>query len=1189
MFLSQLELIGFKSFAKKTRIQFHPGVTGIVGPNGCGKSNIVDAIRWVMGEQRGTALRSDKMEQVIFSGTQLRKQLGLAEVSLTIENNNSILPSEYSEVEVSRRLYRSGESEYLLNKKKTRLKDIIDLFLDTGLGADSYGLIEPTLVQRILTDSPQERRLLFEEAAGIAKYKLRVKTAGRRLEGVNDNLERLMDILSEVEKNVRSLKKQYNQAKAYEEHKKNLEEIESSLLALDRYKLLSELDEQQRRLTSLKLDLKIKEEEKESIEQKLSDVIGRQNEYDESLKQVRGEWEKYNHAALNAENRILIIDEKERNAIAERERAKESIERTEQRIVHLDEMTDSHQKNFDELEKKHSELSGEVAEYRDSFNAAHARWEDARTELRSLQEKAGEARDNTLKLEKESALKKARIESNESRRRRLEEESTANRVSLELLKKKHSEAAEKKLNSSGELTRTEAEIGRLEKKLSEYKLKISEKEENKSKKQISLEKYKSELQFLRSLIESGEDRPAGVQKILSSKPSGMVETLAGIFGVKDEYASAVEAALGEAANAIVFDTRGEGLTALDMLKSKTGGRATIIPMDQDFNPATVEKSSLKGVIDTADNLVECPARFRDLAKRILGSVLVVEDMESASVIHVSGGWKGLIVTLNGESLGEIFISGGASQAKIPVVGRTKRADKLFRDINDISEEIRALENDIASLKEENSDFEKQLDDAKKLRRELSDEVNRLTQAAASLEAQAEGTVRREENVKDESDNLMRESETSELELKELSAMAQEAERLLVKLESEVELKRGITRNLSEDADRKRDNLHQKQLQSTALQGELDKLNSEINLGKSRREEFAEEIVRLKDSIGQLSERLLQLQKDREDSRAEVESNSKARDEWKIKLTEIESQQSEVKRERERLDDSRSKSGSEIGKINIEISSLEVRSAEIRSKISSKEEAVMDKFGIDLEDIEVPSESSKSDLEAQLVKVRRKVEAIGHVNLLALEEYGVQKERMEFLNTECEDIIKSKEELLETITKTNIEARSRFNDVFEKVAKNFELLFNDLFSGGEGILSLGPGDPLESEIVLSANPAGKKLGTIDQMSGGEKTLTALALLFSLYQIKPSPFCVLDEIDAPLDDANVERYLKLIRRFTPNTQFILVTHNKLTMEACDYLYGVTMQEEGVSKIVTVQLKIDTGEVEMIDNGDTMTDDM
>ena len=1188
MFLSQLELVGFKSFAKKTKIQFHPGVTGIVGPNGCGKSNIVDAIRWVMGEQKGTALRSDKMEQVIFSGTQSRKALGLAEVNLTIENNLNILPSEYTEVEVSRRLYRSGESEYLLNKKKTRLKDIIDLFLDTGLGSDSYGLIEPNLIHKILTDSPQERRFLFEEAAGIAKYKLRVRTASRRLEGVNDNLERLIDILSEVEKNVRSLKRQYNHAKAFEGHKKRLEEVETSLMALDRSKLIEELDTLQRQLTTLKLDHKSKDDNKHTIEDKLSDVIKRLNESDETLKDVRGHWEKHNHAAMNAENRILLIDEKERNAVSERERAKESIVRAEQRITHLDEMTGEHQKNLGDLEVKFASLDAEVKDYRESFNTAQKKWEDARSELNSLQEKTNQARQKSQTLERESTFRKARIESNETRRLRLVEESTANRVSLDLLKRKHSEAAEKKLNSSEEFTRCEAEIGRQEKKLSEFKAKISEFEEKRSKKQISLQKYKSELQFLRSLIESGEDKPAGVRSLLSSKPNGMVETLAGIFGVKEEHAIAVEAALGEAANAIVFDTRDEGLTALAALKSNSGGRATIIPMDQDFNPAAGDAGSLKGVIDTADALVDCPARFRDLAKKLLGSVLVVENMESAQEIHKSKSWGGMIVSLTGESLGEFSISGGASQAKIPVVGRKKQADKLAVKIDDISREITALEEEIGSLKEESTDLERQLGESKRQRSEILDEVSRLTQAAASLEAQAEGMVKRGETVKDELENIRQESDAFELELKDLSASSQEAERELAKLELEIESKRTISKNLGEDADEKREELHRKQLQLTTLQGELDKLNSEIKLAKSRREEFAEEIVRLKEAVEQLSARLEQLKIDREQSKLDIESSSKARDEWKEKLTGVEAHLSAIKREREELEDKRTVSSSEIGKIAVDISALEIKSAEIRSKVDSKEEAVIDKFGIDLEDIEVPPESMRTELQAEMGKIRRKVEAIGNVNLLALEEYGIQRERLEFLQSEYEDIVQSKEELLETINKTNNEARTRFLEMFEKVSENFRLLFSDLFSGGEGELSLGPGDSLEAEIIMNANPAGKKLGSIDQMSGGEKTLTALALLFSLYQVKPSPFCVLDEIDAPLDDANVERYLKLIRRFTPKTQFILVTHNKLTMEACDYLYGVTMQEEGISKLVSVQLKVDSDTLEVIEEDDTIIDD-
>jgi len=1112
------------------------------------------------------------MEQVIFNGTQTRKPLGMAEVNLTIENNMGILPSEYTELLVSRRLYRSNESDYLLNKKKSRLKDITDLFLDTGLGADSYGIIEPVLIQRILTEDPIERRQLFEEAAGIAKYKQRVKTASRRLEGVNDNLERLNDILSEVTKNVQSLKRQYNQAKAYEGLKNRLEEIETMLLALERKLLVDSLIIDEEKLGNIKKRLNKQDLERLGIQKEYDAVNERLNENEKVIWEIREQWENYQSESIKSDNRILLIDEKERNSVSEREKAIESIERAEQRIQYLDERLDIHHETLANREKDQVKLNTEFEATRGKYSEAQVRYDEARGLISKVRGESDRLKSESSELDKSIAHLGAKLESNTERIKRLNEESGSNAGKSDEIQRKKAVVEENKIKAAKRLAAADLEILSLEEELLKFREKISALENQKSGHLISLERKKSEAGFLKSLIESGEDRPQGVNYLLSGKIDGIVESLGNILEVKPEYSAAIEAALGDAANAVIVDSRNNGIKALSALKAGSGGKATVIPLDQDFNKNESVAFKLPGVIGTADKFVDCKSQYRELTAHLLGRVLVVKRWEDALKVKESADWRGLIVTLEGEVFGDISITGGTGENKIPVVGRAKQVEKIEKSIAEITSQVNAVTVQIEALQKERDLIGEKQQKVRSTREEVSAEVNRLSQEIAGLEAESGGLSRRENNMKEELQSLAAAETSYNRELKVLDEKAAAVLEKLKVYDKKLREDSEELGKLNETVVLARDAYHETQLKLNTMNGEIDKLKSEIALGNNRKQELIEEIERHKYTIEETKKRLESLKDERKESIESAKKNRQLRDEWKNKLNSQEGELNKIKSERTVLENKLRAVSGEIERTKAEASEIEIRIAEIRSKIASREDAVVDKYGVDLEAVEPADPAERDDLESEMEKIKRRIANIGAVNLLAIDEYSIQKERLDFLQSEYEDIIKSKEELLETITRTNAKARVRFKEIFAQVSENFHLLFVDLFEGGEGKLSLGPGDPLEAEILLHANPAGKKLGAIEQMSGGEKTLTALAMLFSLYQIKPSPFCVLDEVDAPLDDANVDRFLKLIRRFSPKTQFILVTHNKITMEACDFLYGVTMQEEGVSKIISVEIKKD-----------------
>lgn len=1170
MYLSQLELIGFKSFAKRTKIRFHPGVTGIVGPNGCGKSNIVDAVRWVMGEQKGSILRSERMEQVIFNGSESRRPLGMAEVNLTIENNQEILPSEYSEITIARRLYRNGESEYLFNREKTRLKDIIDLFLDTGLGANSYGLISPELVSRILTEDPYERRSLFEEAAGIAKYKLRVKTAKRRLETVNDNLDRLIDILTEVESNVRSLKRQYNAAKRYEELREKNEEIGTTLLALERNGLVDELDRIHSSMNDTRHRLGRRREDRRSVEEILKKAAESIGQSEENISSIRSEWENHRARTVNLENRLLLIDEKERNEVNQRERTIESIQRAEQSGTFLKERLNRHQSSLEILQKEVEGMKRKAEEAAQAFESSETELNGIRADLKSDEEKTAGFRSGINDLEREKTTCTVKIASIKERDADLASEKKSITDDLAGLKERRDALEGEKNSLDKARSQIESDISGLEEELEKLRKERKGAEVRRSSLEIKLEKRKSELQFLKSLLESGGGIPEGAVNLLAKKPQGIIESVGNLLGVKPEHVPAVEAALGEAVNFIVSESRKDGAEALSILKSGSGGRATIIPLDSRFPLERPQEPPGAGALGAADSLVECDSRYRELVSFLLGGVLVVESLEAAQKVRDSGDWKGLIVTLEGEALGEFTLSGGRSGEKYPAVGRKRRIGEITAEIESIMDKMNSVDAELKETDGKLSSLEKAMLSALENRRRSDETLKRIVGEIASVEAETAALRSRMVKIESEKARLAEEKSSEEAKLADITGKSNSAGKELAEVEKVLNERRQLFRALNDAASQKREELHRRQLKLTSKSGELDKLKSEISLAKSRAAELEEEIGRYQRSLVEIEGRIAGFAVERDKRREEIESSRRQRDEWKDKLAGAEEKHLELKSEYRSLEEKLREASSFVENLSEELSAYEIQAAEIKSKITAKDEAALDKFGVDLEEVDIEEGLDKADLEREMAKLKQKLESIGPVNLLALEEYGKQQERFDFLQSEYEDIVKSKEELLETITKTNVQARARFKEVFRQVADNFRLLFCDLFEGGEGELSLDEGDPLEAEILLKANPAGKKLVNLNQLSGGEKTMTAIALIFALYQVKPSPFCILDEVDAPLDDANIKRFLKLIHRFSPQTQFILITHNKLTMEACDYLFGVTMEEEGLSKVISVEIE-------------------
>jgi chromosome segregation protein len=1169
MILSNLEIIGFKSFPKRVKLEFGPGITGIVGPNGCGKSNLVDAIRWVMGEQKGSILRSEKMEQVIFAGTSERKPLGMAEVSLTVDNNDGILPPEYNTINVTRRLYRDGESDYLINNQKRRLKDIVDMFLDTGLGADSYSIMEPELIQRILTEEPEEKRALFEEAAGIAKYKIRVRTAKRRLEDVNNNLERLTDILSEVEKNVRNLKKQYNQAKVYESLKHRQDEIETTILALERAGFWDELIKISKTCDEWRRKLKDKESVKVAVESELRINTESMSLTEVQIKDTRSTYERFQAEAMEAKNRLLLLEEKENSALSEKERTLENVERDRQRCDHFDERITSQQALCDRLYNEVSSMQLETSATHTQFASAEKNAKSAQLAVAESEKRANHLKSEANILEKDISHLKFKVTAYSERLKELDGES--HRLSQEILQltiMKNKEA-EDKVRWEGSWQESLNKLEEVEKTLSDLSNRIEENERVKSQLLIKIERLKSEAQYLHSLLASGGGLPAGAKKLLEIKPPGLIDSLVNILQVRPENALAIETALKENAFLLVSDSVSSACSLIDLLRKNPLGRATVVHLSNRFQAKKRSAPSLPGVIAEACDLVECEPRYRELLDYLLFNILVVDKWEDAEAVYDSGQWEGAIVTLNGESLSKFSMSAGKIGNCYPAIGQRQQVAKIESDILALQDELLSLEGVISDLKSEKAQLEQRELSIISERDEFNDRQNQCIKALAISEGKYLALQNRETAIAKEMVELQTNTAQTENAIIDFLQKALDLASQIAQLDKDLSEKRKVMDSANKDLAKKRDFAHQAELKLASRNGEYERIKSELALALARRNELTEEMSRLHSNIAILEERIYSCKAGKIEVEKTIANRTQSLAEWKIKLETMEDDYRRLRENRSEIERNLHDISSQIDECKEKISANEILIAELKSKISGKEDSAMERFGIDLSAWEIPEESDKKKLETESERLKRKITALGPVNLLALEEYSKEKARFDFLQGEHKDIVQSKEELLETISKTNIEARARFKKVFAEVASYFQLLFADLFDGGEGELSLAEGDPLEAKIELRANPAGKKLLSLDQLSGGEKTLTALALLFALYQVKPGPFCILDEVDAPLDDANVDRFLRLLRRFSPNTQFILITHNKITMEACDYLYGVTMEEEGVSKIASLKL--------------------
>ncbi|GFZ29662.1 chromosome partition protein Smc [Clostridium zeae] len=1183
MFLKSLEIRGFKSFADKTELKFKRGVTAVVGPNGSGKSNISDAVRWVLGEQSIKTLRGGKMEDVIFAGTQFRKPVGLAQVSLTLDNADGELPIEYNDVTVTRRIYRSGEAEYLINNSQCRLKDITTLFMDTGIGKEGYSLIGQGKIEAILSGRPEERRALLEEAAGIVKFKTRKHEAERKLDNTEQNLIRINDILSTYEERIEPLREESEKAKIFLELSNELREKEISLIVNHIEKIDTSIKNQVENVSNL-----INENNK--LKEELSETKNKAISLNEELEKLEN---------LTREDRELYYKNKENSSELQKQ-----IDILNERVKNIEFNIENSNKEIKNVSEKIVSIENERNEHVNYLNSKIEEQIFIDTESKSL-EKVLLDLSNSLKI-KEDKIKYLREDEFENIQ--LSSELKNNKTMLmsqikvleDSISNLHNNSSNLesslKINISTKLMLEEKvillkdEIERLELEVKENNKNIgiiSSKNTKNDSKLKTLTQEKSKLEANKTMLSNLEKQYEGynraVKILMEHIDKGYVGTdikncsvIGELISVEKEYETAIEIALGSSISNVVTEDEKSAQKLIEYLKEKKLGRATFLPLTIiKGNVLQLDKriKEVSGYIGIAAELLDFDKKYEKAINYVLGRTIVSRDMNSALNIAKISGYSHKIVTLQGE-----IINPGGSLTGGSVYNKHTSIISRKREIEDISSELTKVENSIEEfirLISEGRNEIKKLDEANL---NFKDESHFKSIEIAKLDSEIENiekdTLRLRNNIKISQNEKL----TSESKLNSYKKELQESNNKAILLEEKLksyrvqfdELSKEIE-DLNEKTNNQKDLLTSKKVIKAKVDESILSIKKEVERLSNQTTELKTRMGFLEESNEESLESKSKCIQTIDENRNNILIYSKNIEEFENKFKEYDIEKIKIK---ETIKNHENKVESLSSEINIKEDAIH-KSELVKAKNEVEKENLLLKLNDEMsltyaEAIDLAHKDFDEVLYTnQINKLKTSINRLGTVNVSAIEEYKDLSEKYKFMSTEREDLEKGKTELLAVIDEMTAKMKEVFKENFVILNENFNITFKELFKGGSAELILSDGDELTANIDINVQPPGKKLQNINLMSGGEKVLSAIALLFGILKMKPTPFCILDEIEAALDDANVYRYSEFLQKFSDNIQFIVITHRKGTMEASDIMYGVTMEERGVSKVVSVDL--------------------
>ena len=1183
MYLKSIEVQGFKSFANKINFQFHNGITGIVGPNGSGKSNVADAVRWVLGEQRIKQLRGSSMQDVIFAGTELRKPLSYAYVAITLDNSDRQLALDFDEVTVARRLYRSGESEYLLNGAPCRLKSINELFYDTGIGKEGYSIIGQGQIDAILSGKPEERRELFDEAAGIVKFKRRKLASEKKLEEERNNLVRVSDILGELEKQVGPLERQSEKAKIYLKKKEELKILDVNSFLLENAAVKEELG---------------------NTETNLKNTTSELETVNDRFENIKIEYEETNSRIEELERTI----EEERNALSEANVIRERLNR---QIDVLNEQIKACKGNEEHLDNRKSSVSGELDEKLKEEESAAGKKQSIDEEIALVKEKKASVEDDlkgiqgtieTINDEIERLSKgiidalqeRANIKSKGERLKTLKEQTDIRKAELtgKIVSAKTDEA-----RNNDEISRLEEQFEGITAKIDEMnklkaqnetavadmKAKLVELDNRLRDLQVEYHKDKSTYEALSNITERYEGYGGSVKKVMEQKDTnpGIIGVVADIISAEKKYEIAIETALGGNIQNIVTDDENTAKKMIGFLKREKAGRATFLPLTsientQEFK--TPEVLDEAGVLGLASKLVSTRKEYANVAKAMLGRIVVVDNVDNAVKIAKKYNYGIRMVTLEGELLVPGgAISGGAFKNNSNLLSRRREMDEIDKRMQEALKSIDEINRNIDEIKSERNKLRVQIEqDNLKLqsmfieqntaRINLSSAKSKQEESIADIDSLKEESVRIEKQIAD----IASEEAAIEEALNESLAREQDNEDKIKLLQGELEVhhksENDILALLRE---------HEVEVEKIIQRGSFEEQN--LNRIRAERERFEAELKEITDEIGNSANLVKEREQQIEEIKATIEASYTSQNETgeslnaHIKLKdELNEKQKNFFNIREELSETRAN-------LDKEKFRLETNLGKLKDSIQNQIDYMWNEYEITLRDAESlanPEMTDLSSMRKEAGNLRDEIKKLGDVNVNAIDEYKEVSERYIFLKTQHDDLVEAEKTLVGIIEELDHAMRKQFKEKFNAIEKEFDKVFKELFGGGHGTLELMEDqDILDAGIRIIAQPPGKKLQNMMQLSGGEKALTAIALLFAIQNLKPSPFCLLDEIEAALDESNVERFAKYLHKLTKHTQFIVITHRRGTMERADRLYGITMQEKGVSTLVSVNLVEDS----------------
>ena len=1182
MYLKRLEMYGFKSFADKTVLDFMPGITTVIGPNGSGKSNISDCIRWVLGEQSLKSLRGSKSEDIIFSGTQNRKSLGYAEASIVIDNSDSKLPIEYNEVIVTRRIYRSGETGYFINKTPCRLKDVLELFMDTGIGRDGYSIIGQGKIDEILSNKSEDRRHIFEEAAGIVKYRTRKADSEKKLEQTKLNLLRINDIISEIETNIGSLKLQSEKAKKFLELRDTLKNIEVGLF-------LYNIENYKKQIENIIENMDLLETQKVKEEEGLNNIQSEREDLKLLIEQLIDEIEKTQNLGFEGNQR--------------KEQYNSEIGIATERISNNNDNYERYAKEIEELENRNKELAEEKNQKLEKKNNLFTNKEKFESELKQKEEELEKYSKTLSDKELEIEGKKQIVQTNIDNKYEIIAQINTEKANYENLSKREVSCKndiqetiselDSSRDSKEDLSRSFYEI---EKKKVEINKAIDamkeEKEQSSSKIKefdVKLNTYQSEYRIKESrcrfLIETEKEKEGyskSVKSLLEATEKntglskGMHGVLANLISVDSKYETAIEMALGPAIQNIVTDTEEDAKKLVNYLRDNNLGRASFLPIVsvKGSKVTGVHTRGIKGVIGIASDLITAEKKYEGILLNLLGRTVIVEEIDDAISLAKLNAYKFRIVTLKGDVINPSgAISGGSVATKtVSILGREKEIKILEKELIEIKSKIEKIEKEKSEYEESISDVLNRFDEKQKEAQELEivyatekQKLDNFDLEILKLEAKLSKLRNDLEEIKTEKEVVLKKQEDLNIEIEKMDIENEELGKIIEEFT-----------NLNKDNQKYIDDLNfditnlkisvssfdESELSINEMMERIDlditNNTNSINNKKTAREKIEFDNQELENKIIEIKQKIIELEKEILGSTDKVEKLKQDKIQKSEKLVNVER---EIEEQNEKLDNIKN----HISKLDLKKSKIELEQNQVINKMWEDYELTPNTVG------EVQKITNPSEVQKQVNEIRSQIHELGSINIDSIQEYKDCKERYDFMCEQRLDLEDSSNKLKNVINEMTDTMKKQFAEQFKIINKNFGEVFTELFGGGKAELILADEENiLECGIEIAVQPPGKKLQNMMLLSGGERAFTAIALLFAILKINPAPFCVLDEIEAALDDVNVYRFAEYLKKFSSKSQFLVITHRKGTMEAADTVYGITMEEKGISKLLSMKLK-------------------